>query len=108
MRASDKRHTQSQADPLTASWTHDPAEAHSWRQTPLPAEWCAAPDYHEPEHAAWVAGEPFDDAAQAAMKRDVAVVVQDLAAEGKRIAQLARMFGLKPAEVRAMLVMRLS
>jgi hypothetical protein len=63
---------------------------------------------HHPELEAWLPGarDPtpaFDDAAHAAMHRDLRTLVQDLANEGKRPGQLARMFGLKPVEVRQML-----
>jgi hypothetical protein len=34
------------------------------------------------------------------MRRDLRVVVEDLAASGKRPGQIARMFGLKRGEVR--------
>jgi hypothetical protein len=45
----------------------------------------------------------FNEAAHAASRRDLRIVVQDLAAEGKRPGQIARMFGLEPVEVREML-----
>jgi hypothetical protein len=45
---------------------------------------------------------PFDDAAYAVMKRDLAIVVQDLAAAGRSTRSIMRVFGLSLDEVRTM------
>jgi hypothetical protein len=76
-------------------WTDDPTKACNRLQEPCPDEW-REPHHPDPTTA-------FDDAAHRAMRRDLRVVVQDLGNEGKRPGQIARMFGLKPAEVRQML-----
>jgi hypothetical protein len=41
----------------------------------------------------------FDEEGYAAMRQDLITVIKELAAEGKRVGQIARMFGLKPHEV---------
>ena len=41
----------------------------------------------------------FDEEGYAAMRQDLITVIKDLAAEGKKVGQIARMFGLKPHEV---------
>ena len=69
-------------------------------------------DHDEAESVTWLKGDscertaepaPFIDAAHAAMHRDLAVVVQDLTAEGKLIGAIRHLFGLTAYEVRAML-----
>jgi hypothetical protein len=74
-------------DRADQDWESDPAEAHNWLATPLPDEGIA---------------EPFDDSGYAAMKRGLATVVQDLAAEGRSARSIMRMFGLRRDEVREM------
>jgi hypothetical protein len=41
----------------------------------------------------------FDEEGYAALRQDLITVIKDLAAEGKKVGQIARMFGLKPHEV---------
>jgi hypothetical protein len=41
----------------------------------------------------------FDEGGYAALRQDLITVIKDLAAEGKKVGQIARMFGLKPHEV---------
>ena len=76
----------------------------SWLPDPFPDE---PSDPHHPQARpeARLPGKrdptpAFDDAAHRAMRRDLRVVVEDLAASGKRPGQIARMFGLKRGEVR--------
>jgi hypothetical protein len=84
-------------------WTDESIEACTRMQGLVPDE-LGKPRYPERELEAWLRSRtPCDDAAHAAMHRDLQTVVQDLANEGKRPGQIARMFGLKPVEVRQIL-----
>jgi hypothetical protein len=58
---------------------------------------CPAP----PPEAAAPQPDPdqFDEEGYAALRQDLITVIKDLAAEGKKAGQIARMFGLKPHEV---------
>jgi hypothetical protein len=66
--------TLSEAD---QTWTSDQAEHHNWSRTPNPAK-----------------------PSQWAKRLDVIMVVEDLAAEGKRVEQITRLLGLTRVEVR--------
>jgi hypothetical protein len=88
-------------------WASASIEACNRLQEPFPDEW-GEPHLPESELEAWLrrVSDPttaLDDAAHRAMRRDLRVVVQDLAASGKRPGQIALMFGLKRCEVLAML-----